>query len=374
MQPGGFWGYTWKVEAFRPARDRKRTRTRVGYFISGRCTFTCTFTSTCKTKSPWSTQRHSFTVTARPNLQYLMSKPSSPKNVVTVIPWVYELCQHWELPHVHYLEAAPVLSGEGSGVGSTIREELGRSLAVSGEIDVSVLAARSPEIVIVDNPTLVDPPEKTRIASLLSGEIGREVLLVPIVVGTLDSLFEGITRVGKLVGASERARDLCGRIKAQLMDWCDSFYDRLKNKRVTVVSSVAPLRVAGLWIPEVIQTASCHPQYVAIGGDHKEVTWNDIESFRPDVLIIAPEGYSLDESVKTLRLFERNASWESVPAVKRGEVVFCDGVSLYRPGHKLLDGIAALISGIAGLESGYISPRDSFYRLRWVELHRHKFQ
>ena len=34
---------------------------------------------------------------------------------------------------------------------------------------------------------------------------------------------------------------------------------------------------------------------------------------------------------------------------------------------------AVLLSAMAELDSGYITKRDEFYRLRFVELHRHRF-
>ena len=157
------------------------------------------------------------------------------------------------------------------------------------------------------------------------------------------------------------------------MDWSDSFYPRMKNKRVTVLSSVAPLRLAGKWVPDLVKSASGTSQHFVAGDGEKETSWSEIAAFRPDVIIVAPDGYSLEESVKTLKYLERAKEWEGLPAVKRGEVVFCDGLGLYRPGPKLLSGAAVLISAIAGLESGYITKRDEFFRLRWVELHRHRF-
>jgi hypothetical protein len=32
-----------------------------------------------------------------------------------------------------------------------------------------------------------------------------------------------------------------------------------------------------------------------------------------------------------------------------------------------------LVSAMAGLDAGYITKRDEFHRLRFVELHRHRF-
>jgi iron complex transport system substrate-binding protein len=110
------------------------------------------------------------------------------------------------------------------------------------------------------------------------------------------------------------------------------------------------------------------------GQAGREVTWDEIVAFKPDVIIVAPRGFDVNASARLFKRFEKLPGWEDVSAVKRGEVVFAPGLGLFdRPGPRIRDAMAILISAIAGLDSGYITPRDSFYRLRWIELQRHRF-
>jgi len=181
-------------------------------------------------------------------------------------------------------------------------------------------------------------------------------------------------RVGAEVGLGTAGCDLARRIRAQFMDWADNFYERTKNKRVTFLESVEPLRLGGLWIPDMSRFASAVSQEPPRGEIGRTVTWDEIVRFNPDVLIIAPEGCALNDSAKLFKRFEALAGWEAVSAVKRGEVIFAAGDGQFdRPGPRLREAMGVLVSAIAGLESGYITPRDVFYRLRWVELHRHRF-
>lgn len=313
--------------------------------------------------------------------------------VVSLVRYASEILTHWEVPHSLVVpssttgvggpsggapaQGGDVKSSEVKGAGAQGEEsydESNLSQSLSAEnVDLEALKRLSPSLVFTDFEGLDSESERVRREGELSQLIGKEVRLIALRARSLEGVYGAIEKVGEVVGRSPAAREMCNRIKAQIMDWCDAFYDRMKNKRVSVLSSVTPLRLAGKWIPDLVKAASCIPQYNSLGGGAKEVTWREIEEFRPDVIVVAPEGYALEESVKTLRFLERNPTWESVPAVKRGEVIFCDGLGLYLPGPKILSGVSQLISGIAGLESGYITDRDSFYRLRWVELHRHRF-
>jgi ABC-type Fe3+-hydroxamate transport system substrate-binding protein len=105
----------------------------------------------------------------------------------------------------------------------------------------------------------------------------------------------------------------------------------------------------------------------------RQITWEELATFSPDAIMVAPRGKTLDESVRYLRKLEESPVWESLPAVKRGEVVFSDGIRIYQAGSGLLEGAGILVSAMAGLDAGYITKKEEFHRLRFVELHRHRF-
>ncbi len=212
-----------------------------------------------------------------------------------------------------------------------------------------------------------------KLQAQLSVNIGKEVKLISYAPRSLEEIYEAQKELSKQLKVPQKGLESSGRIKAQLMDWADNFYDRMKNKKVAFVSSLNPIRLAGFWMPDIIKLFSAQSQHFAAGTEDKEIQWSDILSYKPDVIIVAPRGYSLKESMSSFKELEKLPDWESIPAVKRGEVVFADGKStFYYAGNNIIDSASILVSGIAGFESGYITPRDSFYRLRWLELQRHK--
>lgn len=188
-----------------------------------------------------------------------------------------------------------------------------------------------------------------------------------------EQITEMIVDLGRGLGVPIAGRDRAQRLKAQALDWAQNFYDRMKNKKVVVLSSIEPLTSAGLWIPDLITLGSAHPLEANPGQEDREISWAELESFRPDVIVLALRGQSLDIAASYLPMLEKIPAWEKLPAVKRGEVIFAPGKALYWPGYGLVNGISMLYSAIAGLESGYITERDSFFRLRYLELHRHRF-
>ncbi len=247
-------------------------------------------------------------------------------------------------------------------------------LICSERVDLELLRAAAVDVVLTRVP--VNDESDTmlnQVRSLLKGDLGDDLKFHSYHPNTINGVLAYFEAIGADLGQPVRGKEIASRMKAQFMDWGDNFYDRMKNKKVTFLSSVEPLRLAGRWVPDMIHLASAMSHAPSTGNDDLETSWEDILRFRPDVIVVAPRGNTLQQSMKSFHEFEKRVDWESIPAVKRGEVIFAQGMHhFYHASNDLIESMAVLISAIAGLESGYITPRDSFFRLRWLELHRHR--
>jgi iron complex transport system substrate-binding protein len=279
---------------------------------------------------------------------------------------------------------AKIVTGESAGSSGSSLQVLLNSLS-KFPVDLEVLLALNPSHVFLSPPAppkqaleyLNSGPLRAALAEAqekLSAALGAPVVVAAVGPASLAQVFDGMVHVAKSIGCKEKGQELSQRMKAQLMDWGDSFYERMKNKRVTFLAGVAPLKLGGWWIPDLINLASCSSEEPVAGGPHREVTWQEIVAFRPDVIIVAPEGLDYQASLATFKVLEKLPDWEAAPAVKRGEVFFAEGERLFhRPGPTLLEGMGVLVSAIAGIDSGYITKRDSFVRLRYLEMQRHRY-
>lgn len=207
----------------------------------------------------------------------------------------------------------------------------------------------------------------------LTQEFGQHVTVRDVSATNLAGVYHVIDYLGGLVDKKIIAHQVVSNTEAQLMQWADSFFERCRGKQVAVLSCLDPLKVEGRWFPELIRMFGARSIERAPSMRRVPITWPEVRDARVDVLVIAPEHSSLAESVKTLPVLQSLAGWDEIPAVKRGEVIFAAGTDLYRPGPRFIKGAAVLVSAIAGLDSGYITGRDDYVKIRYVELHRHRF-
>jgi len=132
---------------------------------------------------------------------------------------------------------------------------------------------------------------------------------------------DGLARI------AERTRDVDARPTVALVEWLD------------------PPMVAGGWMPELARIAGGEPVIVETPETFKTVTWADIVRADPDMVIVLPCGYRLEQSLTELEEDAASAGLRTVPAVQRGQCFVADGNAFFnRPGPRLLDSAAILAS------------------------------
>jgi iron complex transport system substrate-binding protein len=209
----------------------------------------------------------------------------------------------------------------------------------------------------------------------LQTAIGSPCTLLALHATQLEEIYELYAELGRGLGVAAQGQALAQRFKAQLMSWADSFYDRMHHKHVVVLSNLNPPTLLCGWVSDLLRALSAQPMPPSQGAAAVQLEyatdWQSIEKFRPDVLVLALRGQCLAATLEHLAHLEALPQWQQMPAVKRGEVIFCDAVRhFYALGPRLTETLGVLVSAVAGFDSGYITQRDSFQRLRWAELHR----
>lgn len=239
---------------------------------------------------------------------------------------------------------------------------------------LSRLKEVQPDIVLCMTTLVDDDPDLIpQVRECLNEFLGYSVKLLCYNVTNLTRVFEMFESLGRNLKMADKGHNLSQKMKAQFMTWGDNFYERTKNKKVTFLAGLSPFVLGGGWIADIIRYASALPQTVRGRLGNAEVSWEEIRAFRPDVIIVAPAGYSISHSKRSFVELEKLPGWENTPAVKRGEVFFSDGdTHFHRPAPGLIDSAAIIFSAIAGFDSGYICERDSMFRLRFLEMNRHR--
>lgn len=154
---------------------------------------------------------------------------------------------------------------------------------------------------------------------------------------TLDEVIASLGTLGSAVGRRARADELVAGLRERLAAVADRVAGR-PAPRVAVLEWTDPPFAPGHWIPEMVAAAGGDPVIGTAGEKSVRMSWQDLATARPEIVVAAPCGYGLADSVA---LTTPLADAGVVPGNAQLWAVDANA-SFARPGPRLVDGVQAL--------------------------------
>ena len=162
---------------------------------------------------------------------------------------------------------------------------------------------------------------------------------------SLDEILQDVLRVGDAVGLAGEAKqfEIFLRTRIEHVACLTSGLAPSARPRVLCIEWVSPLMTAGNWTPELIELAG-GVGGLAVPREHSRyVRSEEIVSFDPEVLLVAPCGFDLRRSEHEARDLPALPGWNAVSAVKAGRIFVLDGNALLnRSGPRIVDSLELL--------------------------------
>ena len=172
------------------------------------------------------------------------------------------------------------------------------------EIDEVLLRKLRPDVIITQNLCRVCAPSGNELSRAVQDfDVMPEILfLTP---RNFREIEENILAVGKAIGRDREAESLIRSNRERI--------ERVKNAvsdapptRVAFLEWTDPLFCGGHWVPEMIAMAGGNDPLGRAGEDSVRITWDDVKRANPEVIVVSPCGYRLDESAILAREMSRN--------------------------------------------------------------------
>jgi iron complex transport system substrate-binding protein len=154
-------------------------------------------------------------------------------------------------------------------------------------------------------------------------------------IATLSEMLEEIVRLGEATGMGDHAHEVRGELEGRLAT-VRAAVAGAGSPRVIALQRLDPPRVAGFWIPEMISIAGGEDVAGDPGLNPPGVGWGEMESLRPDVILVMPGVSPESARAQAMEHWERLADLGASRFFAVDGTVFCD------PGPRLVDGVELL--------------------------------
>jgi iron complex transport system substrate-binding protein len=154
-------------------------------------------------------------------------------------------------------------------------------------------------------------------------------------IATLSEMLEEVVHLGEATGMEEHAHELRGELEGRLAT-VRAAVAGTGAPRVIALQRLQPVRVGGFWIPEMISIAGGEDVAGDPGLTPPKVSWGELESLRPDVILVMPEVPLEDGRAQAME------HWERIAALGALRSFAVDGTLFSDPGPRLVDAVELL--------------------------------
>jgi len=209
-------------------------------------------------------------------------------------------------------------------------------------VDAEVLEALAPDLIITQDLCHVCAASPDYLATALA-RFDRRPEVLCLNPQDLGDVWRDILWVGEESCRGPQAEALVKEIGARL-GALERQLPQLDNRpRVAFLEWLQPFYVGGHWVPEMIHIAGGVDALGKVRTPSFRVHLQDIVEAEPEILLIAPCGYSAQRARDEYLSIDLPEQWNAMPAVRNGRVYGLEANSYFsRPGPRLVTGIEAL--------------------------------
>ena len=149
--------------------------------------------------------------------------------------------------------------------------------------------------------------------------------LVSITPQSLNDVFDNALTIAKSMHFEQIGIDYVTNLKERIAQIVDvQRKHKLQAKSVLLLEWIDPLFNCGHWIPHQIGYAGGIDLLAHPSGDSIVIPFEKIVKYNPEVIIIAPCGYTIQRTLEDMQFLENEPEWQNLRAVKNNQVFIAD--------------------------------------------------
>jgi len=204
------------------------------------------------------------------------------------------------------------------------------------ELDEVLLAELAPDLIVTQSVCAVCAVSYEEVVEVAARLPSRPRVLQQDP-STLGEMLEDVVRLGEAAGIPREAHELRGELEGRLAT-VRAGVAGAGLPRVIALEWLDPPYVGGHWVPEMISIAGGEDVAGPPGLKSPEVSWGELSGLSPDVAIVMPCGWYVEEARA-----QALAYWDQIAALGARRVYAVDAASTFsRPGPRLIDGVELL--------------------------------
>jgi iron complex transport system substrate-binding protein len=230
------------------------------------------------------------------------------------------------------------------GLGSAeVDAEVRRCMAEYGsvyEIDRTLLEELRPTLILTQGICDVCAVPTGSVQEVVS-TLPSSVEILALDSHTLEEIFATVMAVADAAGATRRGEELVSALRARLELVADRTAPATRP-RVLLLEWLAPPFAPGHWVPEMVEIAGGENLLGTAGLPSRALEWSALPAGGPDVLLIEPCGYDLEQAVADAERHRQPLERVAGAAIAAGRAWVLHSAWFSRSGPRVVEGVEVL--------------------------------
>ena len=243
------------------------------------------------------------------------------------------------------------VEGDSAFIDGQVREHVQKGLSLY-DVDLERLRALRPDVILTQAQCKVCAVSMPQLEAALAEWTGVQPQVFSLEPYTLRQALDAALHLGKALGRIDAAMRCISEAEGALSALRKrlGLHKRSDPSRwltMACIEWMEPLMTAGHWMPDLAEMAGARTVLAEKGTRSAYVAWDALRAADPDVLAVAPCGFTLEQTRHQLALLTEREGWHDLKAVQTNRVYLFDGNAYFnRPGPRLYRSIELLVAAL----------------------------
>ena len=185
---------------------------------------------------------------------------------------------------------------------------------------------------------------------------------------SIAEIFGNLRELGAATGRLAEAEELNAAAHARLQNVIELTKKTPHRPRVFCLDWIDPYYCCGHWVPEMVELAGGEDALGRKGADSVRISWTDVAALSPEILIVSPCGFGVEEAAEQAKQLLQQPGWNDLPAVLNDRVFAVNANAYFaRPGPRVVDGVELLVHLIHPESWDWRGSRNAFRQIHFSE-------
>ncbi|MBV8817084.1 MAG: cobalamin-binding protein [Acidobacteriaceae bacterium] len=232
--------------------------------------------------------------------------------------------------------------GSSRQIDQLVKQQLASAASIY-EVFPDVLDSLEPTHILTQTQCKVCAVSLDDVERALGQSVRSRPQIVALEPNCLADVWSDIARVGDACGISDTASQLVADLLNRITGIAQRARAASSCPRVACIEWLDPLMAAGNWVPELVNLANAENLFGEPGKHSPWLTWRELSTADPDIIIAMPCGFDLEKTEQEMRWMTCRPEWRTLRAVHNNQVYLADGNQyMNRPGPRVVESLQIL--------------------------------